>query len=303
MSSIGGGIGRRAPRTRSANDICCDVARRRASASLSPAITLTPTMAYGAASWAGRREPLPVDRQGRVEVLRCEVRGKAERQAELGGELGTEQARSEDPDRHLRALARNGHDPLTRRGRREIRHQLEHVLGEMVSRRGSRRSARSVSWSVPGRAADAEVDAAREERRQRAELLGDHVGRVVRQHDPARADADGGRAGGDVRHHQRRRGRGHRHHVVVLGHPDPAVAERFHAAAELTRFVERRPWRATLPDTSKLENRQRNHGTSIQRRRDRQPIQLHASAPTQATISAMLTQPAARDHGPVRARP
>ena len=42
----------------------------------------------------------------------------------------------------------------------------------------------------PRRAAEAEVDAVREQRGQRAELLGDHQRRMVRQHDAARADAD-----------------------------------------------------------------------------------------------------------------
>ena len=41
-----------------------------------------------------------------------------------------------------------------------------------------------------GGAAEAEVDAAGEERGERAELLGDLERRVVGEHDPARADAD-----------------------------------------------------------------------------------------------------------------
>ena len=57
-----------------------------------------------------------------------------------------------------------------------------------------RRSAAAVGLVGARRAADAEVDAAGEERLQGAELLGDHQRRVVGQHDAARADADGGRA-------------------------------------------------------------------------------------------------------------
>jgi hypothetical protein len=41
-----------------------------------------------------------------------------------------------------------------------------------------------------GRAADAQVDAARRQRVQHAELLGHLEGRVVRQHHPGAADAD-----------------------------------------------------------------------------------------------------------------
>ena len=90
---------------------------------------------------------------------------------------------------------------------------------------GSRRSARDRELVGAGRAAEAEVDAAGIERLERAELLGDHERRVVRQHDPARADADRRRAGGDVRDHDRGRGAGDAGHVVVLGEPEAPVAE------------------------------------------------------------------------------
>ena len=46
------------------------------------------------------------------------------------------------------------------------------------------------------------------QRLERAELLGDHERRVVRQHDPAGADADRLGAAGDVGDHDRGRGAG-----------------------------------------------------------------------------------------------
>jgi hypothetical protein len=74
------------------------------------------------------------------------------------------------------------------------------------------------------RAAEAEVDAAGIDGGERPELLGDLVGRVVRQHDPAGADADRPGRPGDVADQDRGRGGGDAGHVVVLGHPVAVVA-------------------------------------------------------------------------------
>ncbi len=57
-----------------------------------------------------------------------------------------------------------------------------------------------------------------------AELLGDHQGRVVGQHDAPGADADGGGGFGGVGERHGRGGAGDAGHVVVLGHPVAAVA-------------------------------------------------------------------------------
>ena len=88
------------------------------------------------------------------------------------------------------------------------------------------RSSCVITGSLPGRAPDAEVDAAGRERLQRGELLGHDERGVVRQHDSAGADPDaagaGGRGGDEHRGSRRRDGR----HVVVLGEPVAPVAER-----------------------------------------------------------------------------
>ena len=47
-----------------------------------------------------------------------------------------------------------------------------------------------VFWSEPGRSSEAEVDPARVHGLESPELLGDHERRVVREHDPARPEAD-----------------------------------------------------------------------------------------------------------------
>ena len=61
------------------------------------------------------------------------------------------------------------------------------------------------------------------QRFERAKLLGNRERRVVRQHDPTRAEADRPGLRGDVSDEHtggRRRDRGH---VVVLGVPDPPI--------------------------------------------------------------------------------
>ena len=77
----------------------------------------------------------------------------------------------------------------------------------------------------PGRPAQTEVDAPGSERLERRELLRDHERRVVRQHDAARSEADPRGAGSSGRGQYRRRRRGDRRHVVVLGEPVPPVPQ------------------------------------------------------------------------------
>ncbi len=74
------------------------------------------------------------------------------------------------------------------------------------------------------RAAEPEVDPARGERLQGAELLGDGERGVVGQHDPARAEPDAGGMGGEVGQDHGRGGAGHPGHGVVLGDPVALVA-------------------------------------------------------------------------------
>jgi hypothetical protein len=73
---------------------------------------------------------------------------------------------------------------------------------------------------------------------QRAELLGDDDRGMVRQHDPAGADADVSRAGGDMGDDDRRGGAGDARHVVVLGDPEAPVAPIFRLGCEVARVVE-----------------------------------------------------------------
>jgi hypothetical protein len=127
--------------------------------------------------------------------------------------------------------------------------QLHHVAREVVrvrhqvpphGARGDHVGAR--------RAAEAEVDAARVQGGEGAELLRDHQRRVVRQHDAAGADADGARARRDVGQRDGRWRRWRCRHVVVLGHPVALVAQRLGVPREVERVAQRLPGVAAFGD-------------------------------------------------------
>ena len=117
-----------------------------------------------------------------------------------------------------------------------------------------------MSWSVAGRAAEPEIDAAGKEARQRSELLGDHIGRVVRQHDPAGADADRLRRRGKVGEDHRGGGAGDARHVVVLGHPDAAIAPALGVDGDISSVHERAARVDLLRDANQFEDGERDRG-------------------------------------------
>ena len=168
----------------------------------------------------------------------------------------------EDPQRHLGSRRRHGLDALIGTGRRQEGLQLEHVLREVFG--GFRRAAQGAQRELVGarRAAEPEVDAAGKQPRQRAELLGDDVGRMVGQHDAAGADADGLRAGGDMRDDDRGRGAGDARHVVMLGHPDAAIAPVLGMGGEIAGVVERAARIGLFGDADEIEDRQCSHKNS-----------------------------------------
>lgn len=94
-------------------------------------------------------------------------------------------------------------------------------------------------WRRPCRgSAEAQVDAARRHRLQRAELLRDDERGVVREHHAARAEADAAGVCGEVgENHGRRRG-GHARHGVVLGDPVAVEAALFGEAGQLDAGTE-----------------------------------------------------------------
>jgi hypothetical protein len=74
------------------------------------------------------------------------------------------------------------------------------LLGEVVDGLRERIAAQCAGSQLvgAGRASDAEVDAPGVQRLEHAELLGDHERGMVREHDPAGAEADGRRDGGGM---------------------------------------------------------------------------------------------------------
>jgi hypothetical protein len=83
------------------------------------------------------------------------VGGEGVGQAERGGELGAEQARAEDPQRHVGAGAGNRLHCLAGLHGAEQRLQLQHVLGEGVG--GGRIAAQGADRLLVGAGRPAEA--------------------------------------------------------------------------------------------------------------------------------------------------
>jgi len=89
-----------------------------------------------------------------------------------------------------------------------------------------------------GGAAQTQIDAVGEQGGEGAELFGNHQRRMVRQHDPARTDADGAGPGGDMADHDGSGGRGDARHVVMLGQPEAVIALGFGQLSEVERVFQ-----------------------------------------------------------------
>src|SRR5690606_26679581 len=111
------------------------------------------------------------------------------------------------------------------------------------------------------RAPQAQVDPAGVQRLQGAELLGDGQRGVVGQHHAARTDPDPLGVRGDVRdEHAGGRGRDGRH-VVVLGVPDPAVAQPVGGLRQFQAGLQALPGGSPLRDVREVEDGQGGGGT------------------------------------------
>ena len=170
-----------------------------AAASVSAAITLTPRSRSGRSSCAegSNRSPVhlrapraaPAARSARRTRTAVRARRRAGRRTATS--RGCRAARG-CPARGWRARRGSGLASL----RKPCSSSTS--CGKRSAAAGSRRSARLVVWSLPGARPEPEVDPARVQRGERAELLGDHQRRVVGQHDPAGAEPDRLGVGGDV---------------------------------------------------------------------------------------------------------
>ena len=122
--------------------------------------------------------------------------GEGEAQPDAARQLRAVVARAQEPDRRHRDILRHHADRAERMALRkparlpaqELLEPLQeivvraHLLASAQCQRGPRVGT--------GRTADAEIDAARIEPFEHLEPLRHHQGRMVRQHHPARADAD-----------------------------------------------------------------------------------------------------------------
>ena len=84
---------------------------------------------------------------------------------------------------------------------------------------------------------------------------------MVRQHDPARADANRFGATGDVSDHDRRRGARDAGQVVMFRQPIAVVAPLFRVLREVERVAEREARVAALYDGRKIEQRKMFHAS------------------------------------------
>ena len=177
---------------------CCgEVKSRRASASVSAAIAFAATIAYGCGELLRGPEVGPVGLEGGQERVGREVRREGVGQAEQRRDLRAEEARPEDPERHVGARPRDRPHALARLRLGQVALKLHDVLREASALEGSRRSA-SIASGRCREPVRARGRSGPDERLERPELLGDQERRVVREHDPARADPDRLRPGRDV---------------------------------------------------------------------------------------------------------
>ena len=170
------------------------------------------------------------------------------------------EARAEEPDGDAQARTGNRTDHLIRLGGTEVIEQLDHILRERILASLELPAECPCGGRPrPWRTAEAKVDPAGIERFERPELLGDHQWRVVRQHDAAGADADGGGSGGHVADDDRGGGARDPGHAVVLGEPEAAIAQALRVLREIEGAAERQRGVATFDDRREIEDGQRDH--------------------------------------------
>src|SRR5690606_36462052 len=104
--------------------------------------------------------------------------------------MSAEEAGSQNPERHIRARSRHRLNPLARTRGCEKRLQFQDILrkilgiGRIAAQGAKRQLVRA------RRTAETKIDAAWKQGLQRAELLGDDMRSMVRQHDAAGAYAN-----------------------------------------------------------------------------------------------------------------
>ncbi|MND56981.1 hypothetical protein D3C80_481010 [compost metagenome] len=198
-----------------------------------------------------------VDADRLVHVARREVRGKGVGQALLPGQLGAEEAGAEQPDRHMGVRARHRDHLLPRLTGAKERFQLLDVPRKVVGAAQAVTAQRASGELVgAGSATKAQFDAARIERGEGAELLGDHQRRVVRQHDAARAQPQCRGIGSEITEQHGGGRAGDTVHVVVLGHPEAGKAQALDVPGKFQGVVQSLGGAAVVTDGRQIESGQ-----------------------------------------------
>ncbi len=211
-----------------------------------------------------RLERRPIHFQRAHHLVRREVRGEGVGQAERGGDLRAIQAGAEDPQRHFEAFAGHGAQRLAFDLWREVGLQLLHIVRELLGSRSEIPAQRACRELIRSRCTpEPEIDSIRIQRCERAELLCDDQRRVVRQHDAARADANGPGAAGDVPDDDRRGRARDSFHAVMFGEPEAQEPEFFRSLRKAQRVAERVGGRCALRDGGEIQNGERNHGRNF----------------------------------------
>src|SRR4051794_1073394 len=121
--------------------------------------------------------------------MRCE----REWEAELRGKTRAKIAGTQQVQRHVESRAGNSAQGLARKGGGEEGLQLEDILWEGIAAAAKAATKRARGELVTTRcAAKAQIDAARVERLERAELLRNDERGMIGQHDSAGTDANAG---------------------------------------------------------------------------------------------------------------
>ena len=146
-------------------------------------------------------------------------------------------------------------------GGAEVAQQFDDIVGELV-RVGGQVAPQRAGGRLVGsrRAAESQVDTSGKQGFQRAELLGNHQGGMVGQHDAAGPDPNPGGAGCDVADHHGGGRAGDSRHAVVLGQPVAPVAQGFRVAGQIQGIAQGLAGIAAAGDGGEVEDGEWNHG-------------------------------------------
>ena len=209
-----------------------------------------------------RPVPVAIERQRLLDAAAVgeEIRERVG-EPEVRGELRAVVRASQHPQLRVRCARRQRAERAERMGRRQRRAgdprpEVVHLLREVgggVRVRIERERGQAVRAR---RAPHAEVDPARRDRLEHAELLGDLEGRVVREHHAGAAYADARRGRRQRRQQDLRRGADDAVAPVVLRNPEPPVAQRVAVPGEGERLADRFVLAAAVRRGRLVEHRQ-----------------------------------------------